>query len=176
MTESGVASVPNFVNTGPIATDFYELYGTEAAWVNGPLSIQSEFIGTRVDALAGEPLFFWGDYAYASYSLTGESRPYRRTDATFDKLMPFGNFFCVRTDEGICKGPGAWELAARLSYLDFDDRSVEGGRLLDSTLGLNWWLTPYMRVMFNYIHADLDRPTVGDSSTDIFAVRFHCFW
>jgi phosphate-selective porin OprO/OprP len=176
MSAEGEGSVPPFVDTGSIPAHSYDLYGAEAAWVNGPLSVQSELIATRVDAVAGDPLFFYGAYGFVSYFLTGESRPYRRTDGTIDRVNPYGNFFCVRTGEGICKGPGAWEAVARLSYLDFDDGLVTGGQLLDTTLGLNWYLNTYVRVQFNYIHAELDRLPFGETSADIFAVRFHAFW
>ena len=66
-------------------------------------------------------------------------------------------FFCVCTEDGICKGSGAWELALRWSYIDLNDGAVAGGYLDDTTLGLNWYLNSYMRLMFNWIHADQDR-------------------
>ena len=44
---------------------------------------------------------------------------------------------------------------------------IDGRRLDDITVGLNWHLNPYMRVMFNYVWADLD--DVGQ--TNIFQSR-----
>ena len=38
------------------------------------------------------------------------------------------------------------------------------GRLDDVTLGLNWYIGPHARAMFNYVMADLDRPDArGDT-------------
>jgi hypothetical protein len=60
----------------------------------------------------------------------------------------------------------------RLSHLDLTDKGIEGGRLTDLTVGLNWYMTTYLRFTSNYIHAFLDNPTQGNSGTDIFAMRF----
>ena len=47
-----------------------------------------------------------------------------------------------------------WELAARYSYLTLNDHNIHGGRLVDLTLGVNWYLNPNLRVMWNYVWAD----------------------
>ena len=45
-----------------------------------------------------------------SYFLTGEHRPYDRTAGKFNRVIPFENFFRVRTECGeIVTGMGAWE-------------------------------------------------------------------
>ena len=49
------------------------------------------------------------------------------------------------------------EVAARWSDLDLTDGPVEGGHLQILSLGLNWWLTPFFNVNFNYRHIELDR-------------------
>ena len=68
-----------------------------------------------------------------------------------------------------CKGgPGAWEVAVRYARLDLDDSTVTGGTLDDFTVGLNWHLNPNVRMMLNYVRANLDG--VGDSN--IFQSRF----
>lgn len=170
-----LGNTPNFVATGNILANDFQLYGAEAAWVYGPFSLQSEWISAFVDPtvpIAGEDeLYFNGAYIQASYFLTGESRTYNRTIGAFDRQKVYEPFFCVCTPEGICKGSGAWEVAVRWSYLDLDDAAITGGYLDDVTVGMNWYLNPYMRVMFNYIHADLNR-VAGEADTDIYAMRF----
>jgi phosphate-selective porin OprO/OprP len=65
-------------------------------------------------------------------------------------------------------GLGAWEVGVRYSQVDLNDSIVSGGELDDITIGLNWHLNPNVRVMLNYVRADLD--DVGDA--DIFQTRF----
>ncbi|WP_203415593.1 porin [Candidatus Scalindua japonica] len=65
-------------------------------------------------------------------------------------------------------------MGAHYSELDLSDKDIEGGRLNDVTLGLNWHLNPNTRVMLNYVHAgvDLSDINVKDGNADIFAMRF----
>ena len=63
---------------------------------------------------------------------------------------------------------GAWQLAARYSYLDLTDEGIRGGILSDITAGMNWYLFPNTRAMFNYVYAHLNG--VGD--TNIAEMRF----
>ena len=58
---------------------------------------------------------------------------------------------------------GAWEVAARLSYLDLVDGSVNGGRMAIGMLGLNWYWNRYLRWQFNGGYATVSGgPTPGD--------------
>ncbi len=165
-------NIPPFVSTGNIAAENQQLLDVEYAWIRGPLSFQTEFVVVPVAQIGGPDLTFHAGYAYVSYFLTGESRPYDKKLGIFDRVIPFENFFRVRTEEGtIANGRGAWEVAARWSYIDLTDENIEGGVLHDITLGLNWYLNPYTRVKWEYIHADLDRAPVGDSTTHIFGMR-----
>jgi phosphate-selective porin OprO/OprP len=93
---------------------------------------------------------------FVSYFLTGENRPYNRKLGVFDRVRPYENFFRVRTCDGETQtGRGAWELAYRFSYIDFmDDLTIKGaGIATDHTFGVNWYLNPYTRLMFNYVHS-----------------------
>ena len=139
-----------------------DLFGSEAAVVYGPLSIQTEYMVMSVDRRGFEDPVFSGGYIYASYFLTGEYRPYKMTDGEFDRVKPRKNF----SIEG--KGLGAWEVAFRYSTMDLNDKSVNGGFLRDFTWGLNWYLNPNTRVMLNYIYAD-EQP-IGEA--DIIQARF----
>ncbi len=149
-----------FVDTGTFAADSEHRLGIEAALVCGPFSLQGEYMFSDVDGLAGGPEpSFDGYYGYASYFITGEHRSYKK--GAFSRVKPKSNFL----DEG---GAGAWEIAARYSSLDLTDEGIAGGELDDITVGLNWYLNPNVRVMWNYVNADLD--DVGDA--DIFQMRF----
>jgi len=165
-----------FLSTNTIDARDYVVYDLEMAMVYGPFSVQSELMYTNVDGINGQAdQDYYGAYVFASYFLTGENRVYKRSSATFGRVKPFTNFFCVRTCDGaIQSGWGAWELAARYSFLDFtDDNNGRAGLLNDLTLGVNWYWNPHMRMMFNYIHAWSDIPNQADTcETDILAARW----
>lgn len=168
-------TTPYFVDTGVLNAHYNQLHGLEFLWVHGPLSVQSEIMVVPSDLIGQSNATFSGGYVYASYFLTGENRVYNRDLAILDRVQPFENFFRVRGDDGsILTGSGAWEVAARLSRIDLTSGDVEGGRLTNFTFGLNWYLTPYHRMKFNYILSHLDEVAQGPSNTSIFGVR--CDW
>jgi phosphate-selective porin OprO/OprP len=168
----GEGQVPFFVDTGNIPAENWQLLGAEFAWIAGPFSIQSEYMHVPVRQIGGPDLQFQAAYVQATYFLTGEHRPYNKEFGIHGRVVPFENFFRVWTDDGVATGCGAWEVAARWSYIDLDDGNIEGGSEHNYTLGLNWYLNPYTRVKWEYILADLDRAPVGESTTHIAGMRF----
>ncbi len=105
-----------------------------------------------------------------SYFLTGEHRPYRRDAGIFDRVHPATEVLAACDGGSVPRGPGAWEVAFRVSHIDLDDGPVQGGRQTDLTWGVNWYLNPYFRVQTNYILAMLDGPT-GRTSANLFGLR-----
>jgi phosphate-selective porin OprO/OprP len=160
-------NVPNFVDTGVIPAHSYQLINFEAAIVHGPFSIQSEYMYVPVDEINGGYLWFQGYYSQLSYFLTGEHRPYRSDRGFFDRVTPKKDF-CWASGK---RGAGAWEVATRISHLDLNNQQVLGGELTDLTIGLNWYVTKYLRFQCNYIRAFLESPTNGASGADIVALR-----
>lgn len=163
-----VAVGPRVVDTGVLSNvEDYALVSPEMAFVYGPFSIQSEYIWANVNRGAGfdDPTFH-GVYVQTSYFLTGENRQYKRTAGVFDRVKPNENFFRVRaTDCNIYTGKGAWEVAYRYSWIDLDDRAADvlGGWASDHTVGLNWYLNPYTRLMWNYIYSTDSLSNDGDT-------------
>jgi phosphate-selective porin OprO and OprP len=144
---------PRLVDTGDFSAEYGDFIGAEAAWVNGPFSLQGEYVHAFFegrDVRVGDPSF-WAASIQASYFLTGEHRPYKTSSGAFGRVRPLKNF-------GRDGGPGAWEVAARYSYLNLNDDGVKGGRLRDLTFGLNWYLNPSVRTMWNYVLAN---PSAG---------------
>jgi phosphate-selective porin OprO/OprP len=158
--------VPFFVDTGVINTVTSQLYGVEIAGSWGPVYAQSEVQYAMVNQINGPMLKFPGAYAQLGWFLTGESRAYNRKNAVFTRVQPLRNF-----GFGPQNGLGAWELAFRWSHLDLNDNNIQGGRLNDLTLGLNWYLNRYTKLQFNNIHAFLNNPTYGPSECNIVATR-----
>jgi len=166
-------NIPPFVDTGTITADHHQLLGGELALVWGPLYIQSEYIAAPVNQLNGPDLFFDAAYVNVSYFLTGENRTYNKTFGIVDRVYPFENFFRVRAmDDCVYTGRGAWEIAARYSFIDLDDENIQGGTLHDFTIGLNWYLNAFTRVKWELIQANLDRAPVGKSQAYIAGMRF----
>ncbi|WLD11165.1 OprO/OprP family phosphate-selective porin [Planctellipticum variicoloris] len=165
-------NVPFFINTGKIAARTYQLFGWEAALVKGPFSLQSEVTLTPVESTYDGGLLFYGWYVDASYFLTGEHRVYRKEFGVFDRVEPARPFLKFADTDGVEFGPGAWQVATRLSQVDLNSGAIQGGRQTDLTVGLNWYLDPYTRVYFNYVHAMIDQPVDGSSTCDSLAMRF----
>jgi len=139
-----------FVDTGSLASDGLDLLGLEAAWVNGPLSLQGEYIMADADIINSSDVSFDGYYVQGSYFLTGEYRSYKTSEAAFSRVKPKSNY-------SYGGGPGAWEVKVRFSELDLNDGNVTGGKLNDITAGLNWYLNPNTKIMWDWVHADRDK-------------------
>jgi len=135
---------PYVIDTGDIAAEGALVAGAEAAWVDGPFSIQGEYLRSWVHENNGEAPSFQGFYASASWFLTGETRPYDRTQGAFSRVIPKRNF-----DPGH-GGWGAWEIAGRYSYADLDSGNVQGGRLSMLMAGVNWYLHSHLKWRFEY--------------------------
>ncbi len=167
--------IDDIVDTGSIAGESFQLVGAEAAFVYGPFSVQTEYMQAYVNDYANAEPEFNAGYVYFSYFLTGEHRRYKRSSGKFDRVKPFENFFRVTTEGGdVACGKGAWEAGYRISYIDLNDGAIVGGTATNHSLGLNWYLNPYTRLMWNYVHSDGTLSTeiggiVGDM--DIFMMR-----
>jgi phosphate-selective porin OprO/OprP len=163
-----------FVDTGRFAADSSNLYNPELAIVYGPFSFQTEYTFADINLKRGtesDP-HFTAFYAYGSYFLTGEHRVYKREKGAFRRIKPNKNFRWGRGN-----GKGALELAARYSEIDLSNQGINGGRMQDTTLGVNWYLNPNTRVTMNYVHANVDRLVSGirleDEGADMLAMRFY---
>jgi phosphate-selective porin OprO/OprP len=139
--------------------------GLEAAWAEGPASLQGEWFRSDIERSSGDPsLTFDGWYAQASWMLTGESRNYDLDDGRFKRPRPIHPH-------------GAWELAGRISELDLNELDINGGQQRNITLGVNWYINRYLRLMANYIHvdsdidADADGAVAGDDDFDVMQFR-----
>jgi len=164
--EAHLSSV-RFVDTASFAADEEFRLGAEAAVVRGPFSAQAEYMQSSVDADGTSDKDFAAYYVMGSYFLTGEHRAYKPSAGAFSRVKPKRNF----TFGGENRGWGAWELGLRYSSIDLDDGTIEGGEQEDITLGLNWHLNPNVRIMWNYIHADVDH-ALYDGDADILQTRF----
>jgi phosphate-selective porin OprO/OprP len=157
------------VDTGAIVCNSQTVVGTELWYVLGPASVMAEWAFATMDS-ASIPvakkgkvpahnvvgnLDFNGGYVTCAYFLTGEHRAYDHTygrEYTFYIERPYTNFWAKSDEDGSWTwGLGAWEVAARYSYLNLNDGPIRGGVLQGLTFGLNWYLNNNFKIQFEYI-------------------------
>jgi phosphate-selective porin OprO/OprP len=121
-------------------------------------------------------------YVFGSYFLTGEHRGYNRTRGSFDQVDVLRPVIRSRNDpRGGC---GAVELAVRFSYFDMSSPNlppdVNGAsartRLYEPTVGVNWYLNSYTRIMFNYTVDIPDKVGFGPTVAHLFGIRTAIYW
>ncbi|CAN5436507.1 hypothetical protein BH11PLA2_BH11PLA2_25680 [soil metagenome] len=161
-------AVPVLADTGTIGGSRQYTLAPEFAAVYGSWTWQAEWAGQFISqaTLRGGvnqgTAFFHGGYAQGLYFLTGETQSYDKEAGAFGRVYPNSNFRCSRS-EGVT-GTGAWQIGARIGYLNLNDGAIQGGRLYDFTLGLNWFLNPNMKFQFNYILERRDQAGVTSPS------------
>ena len=166
-------SASRWLNTGRIdGADNYQMVGLENVWNFGALQLvgETQNMWLKRDPGFGPDLHLNGAYVYAAYFLTGEHMPWKRSSGTLDRIKPFENFFLVDTCcDGVQGGWGAWQIAYRWSYADFNDDNIQGGRGTSHTLGLNWYWNAYARMQFNAIYGEIEDAAIsgGDNVNDI---------
>lgn len=186
------STASKLVNTGSLAADHYAMWGLEAAgrfrnvyaqggyfayYVDRTQTAYTAFTGPGAsDTVVVHPGDdrFSGWYLQASWTLTGEPRTYNAANGAFAMPKPARPFSLKNG------GWGAWELAARYSRLDLNDRAedtasvitgwtgagsktytyyntVRGGKQKAATIGLNWYPNRAVRFLLDYQWIDIDR-------------------
>lgn len=155
-------------DSGTQAASHYRYMAVEAATKWKSLSVQAEYGDMRLDAPTGGADHFTGAYVAATYSLTGEWRPYDARHGKFGHLEPLHSL-----EEG---GTGAFEVAARYSWLDLEDAGV-GTRGHDLTMGVNWYANTHVRLMANMVHFHSENMSDGAVSDGwVYGLRAQAKW
>jgi len=159
------------VDTGLLDARHVTEFGTETALNLGRFYAQAGWFHYDIARRSALPdPSFRGWYAMATWSLSGESRPYDAETASFHGLVPV---------EPLGKsGFGAWEVAARYSSMDLDFQAgssagVAGGIQNIWSIGLNWYPNPTVRFLLDYSNIQVNRanaPT-ADISANTIALR-----
>lgn len=133
-------------DTGNIPADQQTLFNLESAFASGPLTLSGEFTTNMIEpAVPGVgTVAYHGFYTQAMWFITGEHREWDPKVGVFKRVLPRCNFDPKRG------GWGAVEVGGRYSFLDLDDRGINGGRVSDLTLGVNWYWTPNLKWQVNY--------------------------
>lgn len=160
-------SASRWLDTGRIiGADWYELIGLEKVINVGPLQIVGEYQTVFLQRDPGfRDVHLHGGYVYMAYFLTGEHMPWDRKTGTLGRVEPHENFFLVdRCCGGTGTGWGAWQVAVRYSWADFNDRDgdpaitsqdVFGGIGESVTIGLNWVWNANTRLQLNYLNGSI---------------------
>lgn len=124
--------------------------GVELLYLNGPFSIEGEYLRASVNRKEGDNPVFSGFHVQSSFVITGESRSYSK--GALGTVSPSGD-------------AGAWEVALRYSNIDLNDAGFEGGIQSNITVGVNHYVTSKLRFMLNVIFVNLDyqdeKPVLG---------------
>jgi len=131
-------------------------YGLEAAGSFGPLFFQGEYARASFGQSAGldQDIVTW--YLQGSWLLNGGHKAYKSATGVFGS---------PKVDRGL------WELTAR--YDTIENRDVADRRASSAIVGLNYYVNPNLRLMFNYTRGDND--FTGDR-TGQYALRTQFSW
>lgn len=119
-------------------------------------------------------------YVQGGYFLTGETVSFRNV---VRPKRPFN----IKKGQW---GPGAWEMTGRYNYLDIGDQVFTSGlanqaiwtnRIGLIDVGMNWYPTQYLKMMFTWEHANFGSPVQYapgklHSSSDMFWTRMQVFF
>ena len=165
---------PRLIDSGLIQATDFSTGNLEMAAIWRSFTLQSEAFLTRVDRINNGAVELPGGYVHVSWFLTGENRIYERFGqhgAQFGRNVPTSPLLGKRGK----RGPGAWELKLRWSYLDLD--RLDRGQYNDISSGFNWYWSDRTRIMFDWIHPWTTKETVvQDAEADILGMRFDFNW
>lgn len=162
---------------------FWDLH---AAYYYGGLALIGEWAsGVQDYSLASSPqlrtrLPVNSFYVQSGYLLTGETRS---SVGIVKPLRPFD----LRKGQ---RGPGAWEITGRYQYMDIGSQVFTSGlsdpnnganRLFLTDFGFNWHMTQYLKVYFNWEHAEFNQPVIyapgkRQLTSDLFMVRLQLYF
>ena len=162
---------------------FWDLH---TAWFYNQLAVVAEWQSGAQDYVqAGNPsartrVGVESYYVQFGYLLTGETRS---STGIVKPLHPFD----LRAGQ---RGPGAWEPTFRFNQMDIGNKIFSSGladpntganRLYMTDIGFNWHLTQYMKVYFDWQHAEFNQPVVfapgrRQLNSDMFMLRFQLFF
>jgi phosphate-selective porin OprO/OprP len=159
-----------FVDTGNIPSDGVVAYGLELGGFYKNFYLTAEgflFELSRTDGLPDPSFEGW--YVQGAWTLTGERRRWNAANGGFTGVRPEKPFNLETGDWG------AWEIAARYSFLDLNENegalgtasllgAVRGGTQEVVSLGLSWTPNAVIRFILQGQHIRIDRLDPENSS------------
>jgi phosphate-selective porin OprO/OprP len=140
---------PYFIDSGKFPSKQSVYLGGEMYYSTGPWFFGTEYYWDRFSSPEKSNPVFHGGEVFASYILTGETRPYNTA---------LGIYTFIPVSRPLFKGgAGAFEAALRFSRFDLDDGPIEGGKFWRITPTFNWYPTKTFRLILCYGYGELDR-------------------
>jgi phosphate-selective porin OprO/OprP len=139
----------NVVDTGKFPALGTTMVGLEGYYRHRWFTLGGEWYLAPVFSAETHNPFFHGGEVFAAAVLTGEVRAYNNREAFFEGIQPNRPLFS--------RGPGAWELVLRWSYVDLDGGTITGGRFWRLTPAINWYASGNVRIIAEYGYGRLDR-------------------
>ncbi len=139
-----------------IESRYHTIYSGDVALQSGPLKAEFEYQKMYirdVDEFKNAKLY--GYQFQTTYTLTGESRLFNKRNGTWKNMNIKSNVF---------------EVGLRYSYLNLNGNDINGGIGCNTTLALNWYPNPNIKIGTNYVNSI---QTLDDEKLklDIFAIR-----
>lgn len=162
-----------FASTFPeeqhLFTKHVNVFNFEVVYIYQSVSFQSEYVFAdfqhRSEVAISESVDFKNAgnfYTNLSWFFTGEQKKYSGGTDGFGRILPKRNFSFTE------KGAGAWEMAVGFSHTRLPERVFWNGKSNDFIFGINWYLNPYSRMMFNFTHSEFG----NDLALNSFQTRF----
>jgi phosphate-selective porin OprO and OprP len=145
-----VFPAPYFLDTGTFTAKASRLMGYEAYYRRGSLLFGSEYWFDSITSPSTRNPTFHGGDVVATWVVTGESRAYNTVGGYFKAVEPTNPVL-------FNGGPGAWELVWLYSNTDLDGGTINGGKFWRFTQGVNWYLSKFVRLSFEYGYGRLER-------------------
>jgi phosphate-selective porin OprO/OprP len=139
-----------FLDTGAIPTSSAYAIGPEVAGRIGPLYVEGVYQHVGINVTGGGSRSFEGWYVQAAVPLLGPPRERNRTTGTWVRPKTVG---WIDPSSG---NRGAIEAAARYSSVDLRDGPTRGGRQRIWTAGVNWYLSPNLKLQAEYENGQID--------------------
>jgi len=140
---------PYFVDTDVFSASRSTNLGFEAYYRSGPWMFGGEYSAHQFTSPSTNNPLFHGGELMASWILTGESRTY---------MTNIGAFGFVPVKKSVFSGgPGALEVIFRVTNIDLDSGTLNGGTFWRITPMVNWYLSNNIRLELVYGYGSLNR-------------------
>jgi phosphate-selective porin OprO/OprP len=126
-----------------------DTFGLEAAYMNGPFFVQSEYARGSYGQANGSSQDVDAFYVQGSWMLNGGTKVYKGATGVFGSPA--------------VAGKGLWELTARWDTMENND--LLDTETTSTILGVNYYINPNMRVMLNWTQGENDK--TGDEPSQI---------